>query len=88
MQAASSSQQDLALITDLATRGGAIAMDYFGDDPKVWLKEGQSPVSEADFAVDTFLKSELLAARPGLWLAVGRNRGRCGSVGPKTDIHC
>ena len=61
---------DLALITDLATRGGAIAMDYFGDDPKVWMKEGQSPVSEADFAVDAFLKQELLAARPAYgWLS-------------------
>lgn len=61
---------DLALITDCATRGGAIAMDYFGDDPKVWLKEGQSPVSEADFAVDTFLKEHLLTARPDYgWLS-------------------
>ncbi len=63
-------KDDLALITDFATRGGAIAMDYFGDDPKVWMKEGQSPVSEADFAVDTFLKRELLAARPDYgWLS-------------------
>ncbi|MEM9734390.1 MAG: 3'(2'),5'-bisphosphate nucleotidase CysQ [Pseudomonadota bacterium] len=61
---------DLALMEELAREAGAIAMGYFGDDPQVWMKEGQSPVSEADFAVDTFLKEKLLAARPDYgWLS-------------------
>src|SRR5690606_13665273 len=30
----------------------------------VWMKGGTSPVSEADYAVDTFLRESLLAARP------------------------
>ncbi len=39
-------------------------MRYFGCALDVWMKEGNSPVSEADFAVDRFLKEKLLGARP------------------------
>ncbi len=39
-------------------------MRYFGQSPEVWLKDGQSPVSEADLAVDRYLKEVLLEARP------------------------
>ncbi|MEL6503881.1 MAG: 3'(2'),5'-bisphosphate nucleotidase CysQ [Pseudomonadota bacterium] len=61
---------DLALMENLGREAGAIAMGYFGDDPQVWMKEGQSPVSEADFAVDRFLKEKLLEARPDYgWLS-------------------
>ncbi|MEL6751499.1 MAG: 3'(2'),5'-bisphosphate nucleotidase CysQ [Pseudomonadota bacterium] len=63
-------RDDLTLIRDLAIEGGRIALDYFGDDPKVWMKPGDSPVSEADYAVDTFLKEKLRAARPDYgWLS-------------------
>ena len=31
---------------------------------KIWSKEGGSPVTDADLAVDTLLKTELIAARP------------------------
>ena len=63
-------RDDLALIRDLAVEGGRIALEYFGDDPKVWMKTGDSPVSEADYAVDTFLKEKLRAARPDYgWLS-------------------
>ena len=55
---------DLDLLRDAAVEAGAIAMRYFRKDPKVWWKEGNSPVSEADFAVDDFLKARLLSARP------------------------
>ena len=55
---------DLDLLQDTALEAGAIAMRYFRKDPKVWWKEGNSPVSEADFAVDDFLKARLLSARP------------------------
>lgn len=58
------------MITELAQEAGAIALGYFNRDPEVWMKEGESPVSEADFAVDRFLKEKLLAARPDYgWLS-------------------
>ena len=61
---------DLALITDAAQQAGEIALRYFRKDPEVWMKGGTSPVSEADFAVDAFLRETLLAARPDYgWLS-------------------
>lgn len=66
----SDNRADLVLMEELGREAGAIALRYFGDDPQVWMKEGQSPVSEADFAVDTFLREKLLAARPNYgWLS-------------------
>lgn len=63
-------QADLDLIRELSVEAGKIAMRYFGDDPKVWMKEGDSPVSEADYAVDQFLQTKLLEARPDYgWLS-------------------
>jgi len=63
-------EADFALLSDLGREAGEIAMRWFGRDPEVWMKEGQSPVSEADFAVDQFLKRELLKARPDYgWLS-------------------
>lgn len=45
-------------------------MGYFGSALNVWIKEGNSPVSEADFAVDHFLKEKLLGARPNYgWIS-------------------
>lgn len=64
------SRDDLALIADAADKAAAIAMGYFRRDPKVWMKGGTSPVSEADFAVDRFLRETLTAARPDYgWLS-------------------
>ncbi|MEM8748961.1 MAG: 3'(2'),5'-bisphosphate nucleotidase CysQ [Pseudomonadota bacterium] len=61
---------DAELIEYLARQAGAIALRYFNKDPQVWMKEGESPVSEADFAVDAFLKEKLLDARPDYgWLS-------------------
>lgn len=61
---------DLALIAEAAREGGAIAMHYFRQDPEVWFKPGDSPVSEADFAVDRHLRERLMAARPDYgWLS-------------------
>lgn len=57
-------QSDLEILRHAAREAGRIAMRYFGQSPEVWLKEGQSPVSEADFAVDQYLKEVLLQARP------------------------
>lgn len=49
---------------------GKIALNYFRGDFKRWSKEGGSPVTEADLAIDSFLKAELLQARPDYgWLS-------------------
>lgn len=55
---------DLALIRDAAAEAGEIAMRFFRRDPTVWFKAGASPVTEADMAVDSFLKRVLIGARP------------------------
>ncbi|RCL00723.1 MAG: myo-inositol-1(or 4)-monophosphatase [Candidatus Tokpelaia sp. JSC189] len=39
-------------------------MRHFGQAPEVWIKTGNSPVCEADLAVDAFLKRTLLDTRP------------------------
>lgn len=67
---ATASAADLALIREAATEAGRIAMGYFRKSPDVWLKDGRSPVSEADVAVDRFLREELTGARPDYgWLS-------------------
>jgi myo-inositol-1(or 4)-monophosphatase len=66
----STAAEDLSLLLDAARKGGEIAMRYFRKSPEVWMKTGQSPVSEADYAVDTFLRETLTAARPDYgWLS-------------------
>ena len=70
MPVANTIAEDLELITALAKEAGKIGMRWFGKEPQVWMKEGQSPVSEADFAIDNFLKEKLLAVRPDYgWLS-------------------
>lgn len=45
-------------------------MGYFRQSPEVWFKTGDSPVSEADYAADRYLRETLLAARPDYgWLS-------------------
>jgi len=61
---------DLVLLTELGREAGKIALRYFGEAPQVWMKEGDSPASEADFAVDSSLKEKLLQSRPDYgWLS-------------------
>lgn len=61
---------DLKLLVDAAQQAGRIALRYFNSDNEVWMKSGASPVSEADYAVDAFLRETLLAARPDYgWLS-------------------
>ena len=61
---------DLALIRDAARQAGLIALGFFNQSPEVWMKGGTSPVSEADYAVDRYLREALTAARPGYgWLS-------------------
>lgn len=56
--------KDLELISNAAEEAAKTALGYFGKNPKVWIKSGNSPVSEADFAADKVLKERLLSARP------------------------
>ncbi len=51
-------------MSDAAREAGEIARKYWREDPQVWDKGGDDPVSEADLAVDTHLKDRLLSARP------------------------
>jgi myo-inositol-1(or 4)-monophosphatase len=61
---------DLELLKDAALEGGALAMTFFRRNPSHWAKAGGSPVTEADMAVDTLLRTKLLAARPDYgWLS-------------------
>ncbi len=61
---------DLALLVEAAREAGRIAMRYFKQNQEVWMKGGTSPVSEADYAVDKFLRETLLSARPDYgWLS-------------------
>jgi myo-inositol-1(or 4)-monophosphatase len=61
---------DLELLREAGREAGRIAMRYFRKTQEVWMKGGVSPVSEADYAVDKFLRETLLAARPDYgWLS-------------------
>lgn len=64
-------QDDLALIVEVGKQAGALALTYFGADPEVWWKsESRSPVSAADYAVNTLLSERLRTARPDYgWLS-------------------
>lgn len=55
---------DLSLLIEAAQEAGEIARSFWREDPQVWDKGGNDPVSEADLAVDTHLRQRLLAARP------------------------
>lgn len=64
----------LAAVRDAARQAGAIALGSFRRDgrttAKVWSKDGGSPVTEADMAVDAFLRARLTAALPEAgWLS-------------------
>ena len=61
---------DLELISAAAKEAGGVALKYFRSDPDVWFKNGTSPVSEADIAVDKCLRERLKEARPNYgWLS-------------------
>jgi myo-inositol-1(or 4)-monophosphatase len=61
---------DLKLLESAVHAAGSIARNYYGGDVRRWSKAGGSPVTEADLAVDKFLKQTLCAARPDYgWLS-------------------
>jgi myo-inositol-1(or 4)-monophosphatase len=61
---------DLDLILQAAKEAGELALSAREGGLKIWSKDGGSPVTDADLAVDTLLKTELGAARPDYgWLS-------------------
>ncbi len=63
-------QADLDLIRGAAVEAGKLALQARADGLKIWSKEGGSPVTDADIAVDSLLKLRLLTARPNYgWLS-------------------
>jgi len=62
--------EDLKLLEDAVRKAGDIGRKFYGGDYKRWSKEGGSPVTEADLAVNIFLRDRLTQARPGYgWLS-------------------
>jgi myo-inositol-1(or 4)-monophosphatase len=63
-------EADLALLIDAARTAGDIARQHFRSDPEIWTKSDDSPVTEADIAIDRVLRTDLLKARPDYgWLS-------------------
>lgn len=63
-------EEDLKLLEAAVRQAGEIARKFFGGDYKRWNKEGGSPVTEADLAVNKSLHDRLTAARPHYgWLS-------------------
>lgn len=61
---------DHALLCTAVREAGGIAMRYFRGDLEHWHKAPGDPVSEADHAIDAFLRERLCAARPDYgWLS-------------------
>ncbi len=61
---------DLEILQSAVRAAGGIALKYFGGSYRQWNKAGGSPVTEADLAIDAFLKTELRHARPHYgWLS-------------------
>ena len=61
---------DLDLLIDVARAAAKIAGRYWSGENRVWEKAPDDPVSEADHAVDTYLRETLTRARPDYgWLS-------------------
>lgn len=63
-------ESDLSLIARAARDAGAVALQFWKADPKIWEKPGLGPVTEADLAVNDLLSGVLRGARPDYgWLS-------------------
>jgi myo-inositol-1(or 4)-monophosphatase len=61
---------DTALLVESVREAGNIARRFYGGKYKSWDKSHGNPVTEADIAIDEFLKQTLLKARPAYgWLS-------------------
>ena len=65
-----SRQAELELLTEAVRAAGEVALTWFGGSAKVWTKGNDSPVSDADIAVEETLLRALRGARPDYgWLS-------------------
>lgn len=76
---------DAKLLRQVTEEAGRIALSYFARDIHTWEKSPNNPVSEADIAVDTFLRTTLMQNRTGYgWLSEETEdqpeRLRCGRI--------
>lgn len=65
MTALPSLEDERDLLQTAVTEAAEIALSFFRANARVWTKAGNSPVSEADMAIDEFLRGRLLEARKG-----------------------
>ena len=79
---------DLALISLAAKDAGAIARDFFNaGKSKVWDKEENHPVTEADIAVNDYLERVLQDARPAYgWLSEETQDDQSRHACPRTFV--
>ncbi len=80
-----SRDDDTKLVQQVTREAGRIALSYFTRDIHTWEKSPDNPVSEADIAVDEFLRTTLLQNRTGYgWLSEETEdqpeRLRCGRL--------
>lgn len=62
--------EDGKLLLELAKKAGVIGLKYFKSQNEVRYKSGNSPVSEADDAIDNFLRESFASERPDYgWLS-------------------
>ncbi|TNE63858.1 MAG: 3'(2'),5'-bisphosphate nucleotidase CysQ [Alphaproteobacteria bacterium] len=76
---------DVKLVRRVTEEAGRIALSYFARDIHAWEKSPDNPVSEADLAVDEFLRTTLTQNRTGYgWLSEETedqsDRLRCGRL--------
>ncbi|WP_262690320.1 3'(2'),5'-bisphosphate nucleotidase CysQ [Kordiimonas aestuarii] len=76
---------DARLVRRVTEEAGRIALSYFARDIHQWDKSPNNPVSEADLAVDEFLRTTLMQNRTGYgWLSEETedhaDRLRCGRL--------
>lgn len=76
---------DVRLVRRVTEEAGRIALSYFARDIHTWDKSPNNPVSEADMAVDEFLRTTLMQNRTGYgWLSEETedhsDRLRCGRL--------
>ncbi len=68
---------ELDLLTEAVRAAGAVAMQFHRRSPRTWSKANDSPVTEADIAVEAMLLDYLGTARPGYgWLSEERDDDR------------
>ncbi len=65
---------DVDLILDAAREAGELALKARAGGLKIWSKEGGSPVTDADLAVDALLKDRLEERRAAPTMAGYRKR--------------